>query len=116
MLGFADISFFRYMPDILFDWFSKYSTDHQNYLRVLHGFTEMVISTRRKEMQNNSDESKVTPEGSKRKKLAFLDLLLNLQLSGGDDELTNQDIREEVCSFTQYTVLVNKILWDKDFL
>ena len=84
------------MPDILFDWFSKYSSDHQKYLKVLHGFTESVILTRRKEMQNNSDESKEIPEGSKRKKLAFLDLLLKLQLSGGDNEFTDQDIREEV--------------------
>jgi cytochrome P450 len=68
-------------------------------MKVLHGFTESVILTRRQEMQNNSDESKVTPEGSKRKKLAFLDLLLKLQLSGGDDELTDQDIREEVDTF-----------------
>lgn len=90
------------MPDILFDWFSKYSREHQNYLKVLHGFTESVISTRRQEMQNDSEESKTISGGSKKRKLAFLDLLLKLQLSGGDNTMTDQDIREEVSRFKPF--------------
>ena len=94
------------MPDILFDWFSKYSRDHQNYLKVLHGFTESVISTRREEMQNDSE---TISGGSKKRKLAFLDLLLKIQLSGGDNPLTDQDIREEVSCFKSTSFYENSV-------
>ena len=41
------------MPDILFDWFSKYRNEHEDNLRVLHGFTESVITTRRQQMHDD---------------------------------------------------------------
>ena len=86
----------RYMPDILFDWFSKYRNEHQDNLRVLHGFTESVITSRRQQMLDDLDELKTSAEGAKKRKLAFLDLLLKFQLSGGETSLTDRDIREEV--------------------
>ena len=38
------------MPDILFNWFSKYRRVHADNLKVLYGFTESVITARRQEM------------------------------------------------------------------
>ena len=84
------------MPDILFDWFSKYRNEHEDNLRVLHGFTESVITSRRQQMLDDLDELKISTEGTKKRKLAFLDLLLKFQLSGGENSLTDRDIREEV--------------------
>ena len=84
------------MPDILFDWFSKYRNEHEDNLRVLHGFTESVITSRRQQMLDDLDELKISAEGTKKRKLAFLDLLLKFQLSGGENSLTDRDIREEV--------------------
>ena len=86
------------MPDILFDWFSKYRNEHEDNLRVLHGFTESVITSRRQQMLDDLDELKTSAEGAKKRKLAFLDLLLKFQLSGGENSLTDRDIREEVKS------------------
>ena len=84
------------MPDFLFDWFSKYRHEHVDNLRVLHGFTESVITTRRQQMLDDLEELKTMSEGSKKRKLAFLDLLLKFQLSAGENSLTDIDIREEV--------------------
>jgi hypothetical protein len=84
------------MPDILFDWFSKFKNEHDQSLKVLHEFTKSVISKRRQEMLDESEEIKSMSESGKKRKLAFLDLLLKMQLSGGDNALTDVDIREEV--------------------
>ena len=84
------------MPDILFDWFSKFKNEHDHCLKVLHEFTKSVISQRRQEMLDESEEMKAMSEGGKKRKLAFLDLLLKMQSSGRDNALTDIDIREEV--------------------
>ena len=96
------------MPDILFDWFSKFRNEHAHCLKVLQEFTKSVISTRRQEMLDESDEIKTMSEGGKKRKLAFLDLLLKMQLSGGDNALTDVDLREEVGleRFSEYVVLL----------
>ena len=93
----------RYMPDILFDWFSKYRNEHEDNLKVLHGFTESVIKIRKQKLLEDHDELKKSmSEGSKTRKLAFLDLLLKSQLSEGDNSLTDTDIREEVMFLKHY--------------
>ena len=86
----------RYMPDILFDWFSKYAAEHKMDLKILHSFTESVINTRRQLMLSEGAETNPLTDTGKRRRLAFLDLLLKVQLSGGKDALTDEDIREEV--------------------
>ena len=94
------------MPDILFDWFSKYANDHQKYLKTLHSFTENVITTRRTQMQIDLEEANTILEGSKKRKLAFLDLLLEFQSSGAENALTDLDIREEVSKLKFMLVLL----------
>ena len=65
-------------------------------MKVLHEFTQSVISTRRQQMLDDQEEIKAISEGGRKRKLAFLDLLLKMQLSGGHNALTDLDIQEEV--------------------
>lgn len=84
---------FKYLPQ---GW--KYERD----LRILHGFTEKVISNRKKTLQmkilTNPEESRNGNEswGIKRR-LSFLDLLLEACDDG--KILSDIDIREEVDTF-----------------
>ena len=90
-------SIVRYMPDILFDWFSKYRNEHEDNLKVLHGFTESVIRARKQKMLDDHDGIKESKSGeSKNRKLAFLDILLEFQQAKGESSFTDSDIREEV--------------------
>ena len=89
------------MPDILFDWFSKYSNEQMDNLKVLHGFTESVMAARRQKILDDQDELKTMSHSKKTHKFAFLDLLLKYQLTGGENSLTHTDIREEVI-FQEY--------------
>lgn len=67
-------------------------------LKVLHGFTNNVIESRRNELlsKNSTELNAEENSGIKRKK-ALLDILLQSSVDGAP--LTNQDIREEVDTF-----------------
>jgi cytochrome P450 family 4 len=70
-------------------------------LKILHGFTDNVILSRRKELiklseTQNSEKHDEDDIGVKRK-MAFLDILLQSTIDG--KPLTNLDIREEVDTF-----------------
>jgi cytochrome P450 family 4 len=86
------------------NWLFKLSPLYQRQrqiLKILHGFTDSVIVSRREEVIRN--ESEIAPklddendDGTK-KKMALLDILLRSTIE--DKPLTNMDIREEVDTF-----------------
>jgi cytochrome P450 family 4 len=68
-------------------------------LKILHGFTDSVIVSRREELIRNkpATTTKVENEDGTKKKMALLDILLQSTIDG--QPLTNTDIREEVDTF-----------------
>lgn len=78
---------------------SRSSRIQDKALKVLHGFTDKVIQTRRAEIVKNKNENfeeNQNDDGIK-KKMAFLDVLLLPSTDGR--QLTNMDVREEVDTF-----------------
>ncbi|XP_063976066.1 cytochrome P450 4c3 isoform X3 [Diachasmimorpha longicaudata] len=86
-----------YHPDILFRISPLYEK-HQQCIHVLHAFSNKVISERRVEISSNIEGNNIE-EGDevKKKRLAFLDLLIEASRDGA--LLSNEDIREEVDTF-----------------
>uniref|UniRef100_A0A1A9WU68 Cytochrome P450 n=1 Tax=Glossina brevipalpis TaxID=37001 RepID=A0A1A9WU68_9MUSC len=73
---------------------------HRNYINTLHGFSNKVIRERKAELSDNTINNNVTDvydEFGKKKRLAFLDLLIQYSKDGA--KLSNDDIREEVDTF-----------------
>ncbi|PNF35384.1 Cytochrome P450 4C1 [Cryptotermes secundus] len=73
---------------------------HNECLEVLHGFTKKVIQERKKTRLNSSrtiSEQQEDEGIGKKKRLAFLDMLLDA--SEGGTKLTDEEIREEVDTF-----------------
>ncbi|KAI8044012.1 hypothetical protein M5D96_000160 [Drosophila gunungcola] len=78
---------------------------HQSYINTLHGFSNMVIRERKAELailqENNNNNNNNAPDAyddlGKKKRLAFLDLLIDASKEG--TVLSNEDIREEVDTF-----------------
>ncbi|XP_057655374.1 cytochrome P450 4V2-like isoform X2 [Diorhabda carinulata] len=68
----------------------------QKALKVLHHHTESIIEKRIEEM-SRKDESSYVDTKVKKKRLAFLDLLLNSRVDG--ESLSREEIREEVDTF-----------------
>ncbi|XP_050086154.1 cytochrome P450 4d1 [Anopheles aquasalis] len=99
---------FRFYDFLLrYDFFFRLSANRRKQLKtlaILHGYTDSVISARRKELTKKSlaaaddanEETNDNDVGSK-KRMAFLDLLLQSTIDGRP--LTDLEIREEVDTF-----------------
>ncbi|XP_004610397.1 cytochrome P450 4V2-like isoform X1 [Sorex araneus] len=82
--------------DTLFLLFKK-GREHRRSLKILHDFTNSVITERTKAMQRE-EECKTENSSPRKKRKAFLDLLLNVTDDEGN-KLSHEDIREEVDTF-----------------
>ncbi|XP_041362839.1 cytochrome P450 4V2-like [Gigantopelta aegis] len=74
--------------------------EHDRCLDILHQFTQQVIENRRDQLKTRTsgDQSADGAVGEK-KRLAFLDLLLNTMHADGSQQLTDEEICEEVDTF-----------------
>lgn len=83
-------------------WLSGYAKQRDSLVKILHEFSLKTIRERRRLFQERikttEKEKEEDPAGSKKKRLAFLDLLL--EYSQNDNmNLPDEDIREEVDTF-----------------
>jgi len=79
----------------LFQFTEMYKRE-QHCIKILHEFTDRVISSRREELLNSNHVDDIDDLGKKKKK-ALLDILLSSSIDG--QPLSNLDIREEVDTF-----------------
>lgn len=77
-----------FWTDFLF-WLFGEKKEHDWALKVLHNFTRKVIAERKEEMKNEKNYGCA-------ERLAFLDLLLEMENKG---EITTEDMQHEVCFF-----------------
>ena len=80
--------------DFIFN-LSSWKTRQTKALNILHGFTRRVIDERFAEAAADEQNNK--------KKLAFLDVLMNAQTEDGE-RLSKADIQEEVSITSQYYI------------
>lgn len=91
----------RYFSAVqIFEPLYKFSNNYkceQKCLKILHGYTKSVIQRRKKELELNKEEdTEKCDEFEEKKRMAFLDMLLQVQKDQG---LSDDDIREEVDTF-----------------
>uniref|UniRef100_A0A182KHA4 Uncharacterized protein n=1 Tax=Anopheles christyi TaxID=43041 RepID=A0A182KHA4_9DIPT len=91
---------------IRYEIFYRFSDNRRKQLealKVLHGYTDSVIKSRREELNRASDSGSATERDVNdndlgiKKKMAFLDMLLQSKIDG--QPLTDLEIREEVDTF-----------------
>lgn len=85
--------------DLLFN-LSSYRKRQDKALEILHGYTNSVIRSRRRELAEANDSNPsndTTNDLGIRRKVAFLDMLLQATVDGRP--LTDVEIREEVDTF-----------------
>ncbi|XP_058789147.1 cytochrome P450 4c3 [Phymastichus coffea] len=90
-----------YQSDFFFRFSSLYRK-HKKCIRILHDFSKKVIAERKKEILDDANEINGNKGSNysllvKKKRLAFLDLLIKASENGY--ALTDNDIREEVDTF-----------------
>jgi cytochrome P450 len=103
--GISDIMLYRMFhpylhPDFIFNLSSK-GRQHKKYLSILHGFTRKVIQERKEKLTSGNVQQELSEEDKllgKKKRLAFLDLLLEANKKS-ENGLTDEEIREEVDTF-----------------
>ena len=83
------------IPDIVF-YSTPMGRETKKCLKFLHDFTKSVINERKADLIKYTSKN-FTTEENKKKRLAFLDLLLDLHLK--ENSLSLEDIREEVDTF-----------------
>jgi cytochrome P450 family 4 len=79
--------------------FTKNYEIQQNCLKILHGYTNNVIDSKRRELEEKRKDTKWrdVDDLGRRKKKVFLDLLLEGTVDG--QSMTDKEIREEVDTF-----------------
>lgn len=88
--------------DTLYPLSKEYKIE-QKCLRIIHSFTRSIIEKRREQLTANlkniqeQDENKDENDVGSKKKIAFLDVLLQSTIDG--KPLTNEDIAAEVDTF-----------------
>ncbi|XP_066945976.1 cytochrome P450 4C1-like [Macrobrachium rosenbergii] len=86
--------------DLLY-WLSGYAKERDSVIKITHDFSLKTIRERRKLFQERTEKSgqeKEEESNGPKKRLAFLDLLLEYSKKG-EANLSDEDIREEVDTF-----------------
>lgn len=87
-----------FSPLMMYDFFYQFTNlcrKEKKALNILHGYTKQVIEKRKQELSvKSSNEDETNEFGIKKKRFAFLDLLL--QGDDGKQVLSDEEIQEEV--------------------